>query len=126
VESDEMDRVLVIDDEPGISELICEVLGRIGYTVETADNGTDGLRWLESADFDLVVTDICMPDVSGDFIVRYIRNSNRAITPVIGISGTPWLLEGVDFDAVLPKPFSLQTLADTVKKVKKKGKCTVH
>jgi CheY-like chemotaxis protein len=126
VESDEMDRVLVIDDEPGISELICEVLGRIGYTVEIADNGTDGLRWLASADFDLVVTDMCMPDVSGDFIVRHIRNSDRSITPVIGISGTPWLLEGVDFDAVLPKPFSLQTLADTVKKIKKKGDCTVH
>jgi len=121
-----MDRILVIDDEPGVSELICEVLGRIGYTVETACNGKEGLRWLKSGSFDLVVTDMCMPDVQGDSIVRHIRNSDRGITPVIGISGTPWLLEGVDFDAVLPKPFSLKSLVDTIQQVKVRKASTVH
>ncbi len=124
MESDVMDRVLVIDDEPSISELICEVLGRAGYNVETACNGKEGLRYLKKENFDLVVTDMCMPDVNGDCIVRHIRSSDRSVTPVIGISGTPWLLEGVDFDAVLPKPFSLRTLVDTVQQIKEQRNST--
>lgn len=121
-----MDRILVIDDEPSISELICEVLERVGYTVETARNGMEGLQWLENEDFDLVVTDMCMPGVNGDFIVRHIRSSDRSVTPVIGISGTPWLLDGVGFDAVLPKPFSLKALVDMVQQVGKQRNPTIH
>jgi DNA-binding response OmpR family regulator len=114
-----MNRILVIDDEPGISDMIREALTRFGYTVETASNGRQGLQLLKDASFDLVVTDMCMPDLDGAFIVRHVRSSSRPLTPVIGISGTPWLLEGADCDAVLPKPFPLQDLVDTVKHLKR-------
>ena len=113
-----MNRILVIDDEPSISDMIREALTRFGYTVETASNGRKGLQLLKDASFDLVVTDMCMPDLDGACIVRYLRSSSRPLTPVIGISGTPWLLEGADCDAVLPKPFPLQVLVDTVKHLK--------
>lgn len=121
-----MDRILVIDDEPGISELICEMLERFGYTVETACNGKEGLQWLKNENFDLVVTDMCMPDVNGNHIVRHIRHSERSVTPVIGISGTPWLFEGVECDAVLPKPFSLRSLMETIQQVKTRRMDTLH
>jgi len=114
-----MNRILVIDDEPGISDMIREALTRFGYTVETASNGRQGLQLLKDASFDLVVTDMCMPDLDGACIVRHVRSSSRPLTPVIGISGTPWLLEGADCDAVLPKPFPLQDLVDTVKHLKR-------
>lgn len=114
-----MNRILVIDDEPCISDLIRELLTRFGYVVETASSGQQGLQLLTDASFDLVVTDMCMPDIDGTHIVRHVRNSSRPLTPVIGISGTPWLLEGADCDAVLPKPFPLQTLVDTVKRLKR-------
>ena len=114
-----MNRILVIDDEPGISDMIREALTRFGYTVETAANGWQGLQLLKDASFDLVVTDMCMPDRDGACIVRHIRSSSRPLTPVIGISGTPWLLEGAGCDAVLPKPFPLQALVDTVKHLKR-------
>jgi DNA-binding response OmpR family regulator len=112
-----MNRILVIDDEPGISSLICEALTRFGYAVKTAANGRQGLRLLKDAAFDLVVTDMCLPDLNGACIVQHVRSSNCPLTPVIGISGTPWMLEGAGCDAILPKPFSLQTLADTVKRL---------
>lgn len=114
-----MNRILVIDDEPSISDLIREALTKFGYTVETASNGRQGLQFLKDASFDLVVTDMCMPDLDGACIVRHVRSSSRPLTPVIGISGTPWLLEGADCDAVLPKPFPLQALVDTVKLLKR-------
>ena len=114
-----MDRILVIDDEPGISEMIREALTRFGYTVATASDGRQGVQLLADAAFDLVVTDMCMPDLDGACIVRYVRSSSRPLTPVIGISGTPWLLEGAGCDAVLPKPFPLQALVDAVKHLKR-------
>ena len=110
-----MNRILVIDDEPCILDLICEVLTKFGYTVETASNGRQGLQRLKDDAFDLVLTDMCMPDLDGVRIIRHVRRSSRPLTPVIGISGTPWLLEGADCDAILPKPFLLQVLVDTVK-----------
>ena len=112
-----MNRILVIDDEPNISDLIHEILTRFGYAVETADDGRQGLRRLKEARFDLIVTDMYMPGLDGSAILRHVRGSRRPLTPVIGISGTPWLLEGEDFDAVLPKPFHLQQLIDTVKRL---------
>jgi DNA-binding response OmpR family regulator len=114
-----MNRILVIDDEPCISDLIHQALTKHGYTVETASNGRQGLQRLKDASFDLVVTDMCMPDLDGAFIVGHIRRSRHPLTPVIGISGTPWLLEGAGCDAVLPKPFLLRALVDMVKRLQR-------
>ena len=114
-----MNRILVIDDEPVISNMIGEALTKFGFTVDIASNGRQGLQLLEDANFDMIVTDMRMPDIDGACIVRYVRNSDRPFTPVIGISGTPWLLEGADCDAVLAKPFPLQALVNTVKHLKK-------
>lgn len=113
-----MNLILVIDDEPGISDLISEVLTRFGYIVKTASTGRQGLQRLKDASFDLIVTDMSMPDLDGARIVRHVRRSSHPLTPVIGISGTPWLLEGAGCDAVLPKPFPLQALVDTVNHLK--------
>ena len=114
-ESEVMKRILIIDDEPGIADLICDALTKFGYTVSTAPSGREGLRRLNQTVFDLVVTDMSMPDMDGAEVVRAVRRSDRPQTPVIGISGTPWLLEGVDCDAVLHKPFRLLALIDTIK-----------
>jgi CheY-like chemotaxis protein len=121
-----MNRILVIDDEPCISDMISEVLMRFGYTVETATNGQKGLQLFQDNAFDLVVTDMCMPDLDGACIVRHVRNSNRPLTPVVGISGTPWLLEEADCDAVLPKPFPMQALVDTVKNLNRVSVSAAH
>lgn len=110
-----MRNILVIDDESAISEILSQALNRFGFSVDTAESGTEGIVKFDRKTFDLVITDIRMPGVDGNGVVRHIRNSRRSNTPVIGISGTPWLFEGGEFDAVLPKPFSLQVLSDTVK-----------
>jgi len=110
-----MHNVLVIDDEKAISDILSQALNRFGFNVDTAENGAEGILKFDSDAFDLVITDICMSGLDGNGVARYIRNSRRKATPIIGISGTPWLLEEGEFDAVLPKPFSIKALADTVK-----------
>ena len=112
-----MHHILIIDDEPGISNLIREALMRFGYTVATASSGWQALRCLQDTAFDLVVTDMYLPDLDGACVIRHIRRSERPHTPVIGMSGTPWRLEGADCDAVLSKPFPLDKLVEMVRRL---------
>lgn len=109
-----MHTVLIIDDEKSILHVLAIVLTKFGFNVETASDGLEGIKKFDECNFDVVITDICMPALDGNGVVRHIRNSQRRSTPVIGISGTPWLLENSDFDAVLSKPASIKTLVDTV------------
>ena len=90
-------------------------LTKFGHDVETASDGEEGIRKFDDNRFDLVITDIKMPRLDGNGVLKYIRNSAKRSTPVIGISGTPWMLEGTSFDAVLAKPFLIKTLADYIR-----------
>ena len=112
-----MYNILVIDDEKSILQVLTIVLTKFGFNVETAADGLEGIKKFDEYNFDVVITDIKMPALDGNGVVRHIRNSKRRSTPVIGISGTPWLLENSDFDAVLSKPASIKTLVDTVKNI---------
>ena len=85
--------------------------------MKTASGGQEGLQLFENELFDLVITDIRMPDIDGHEVARHIRSSDRPLTPIIAMSGTPWLLEGNEFDSVFPKPFSIHTLLDVVNKI---------
>ena len=109
-----MGNILVIDDEKGILQLICQALTRFGYTVETAGNGQEGIDKFDGGDFDIVITDMCMPGVDGNGVAKHIRNSHRQSVPVIAISGTPWELESSNFDMVLAKPLPLKKLLESI------------
>ena len=104
-------RVLVIDDEPSVLQVLVLMLKKIGFkTIDTADNGEQGINRIDRNTYDLIFTDIKMPGVTGDQVLDYIRNQNHS-TPVIGISGTPWLLTD-QFDAALSKPFTKSDLVE--------------
>ena len=109
--------VLVIDDEKSLLKLFNKVLKRAGFRVETAINGCEGLEKLHNTHFDVVITDILMPGMQGNDVANHIRNSQGQSTAIIGISGTPWKLSEHDFDAVIPKPFSPETLLNTIQNI---------
>ncbi|MBT8339673.1 MAG: response regulator [Desulfatitalea sp.] len=106
-----MRRVLVIDDEQMIRDLIKQALERRNHCVETADNAKTGMAMFDQKDYDLVITDVNMPDLDGHSVVRHIRR-NTPHKPVIGLSGTPWLLQNSGFDDVLAKPFPILSLIE--------------
>ena len=106
--------ILIIDDDKGILFLIREVLTKFGHCVEVAMDGYEGIQKFDDSSFDIVITDMCMPGMDGRGVLEHIRNSPKRSTPVIGISGTPWLLRNEDFDMVLLKPFALQKLIESV------------
>ncbi len=109
-----MGNILVIDDESGILHLIEKVLTRCGHRVEIAANGQEGIQKFDEGVFDMVITDILMPVVDGNGVVRHIREHCHQDIPVIGISGTPWLAGHSAFDLVLTKPLPLKTLVNSV------------
>ena len=109
-----MGSILVIDDEKMILNVIESALKEFGYRVEIAEDGEEGIRKFDSDVFDIVITDMIMPNLDGNCVVDHIRNSKRRWTPIIGISGTPWIIEKNDVDEILTKPFPLKILLDTV------------
>ena len=109
-----MQKILIIDDEKSILTLLREALTMFGYDVAVAENAHEGIQKFENGRFDLVITDMQMPGMNGDKVVLHIRNSNRRFTPVIGCSGTPWMLKGCDFDMVLTKPFHLKEIGNAI------------
>ena len=105
-------RVLVVDAEPGVREVLTLLLDSAGFAVRTASDGAKALQLLQEGgeDYDLVITDVVMPGLDGPGLIRAMRDSGRR-TPVvvIGAAITPaqekkFLGEGVV--AVISKPFS--------------------
>ncbi len=66
-------RVLVVDDDTGICRSIQEMLAAEGCVVETASDGAEGLRRIESADFDVILTDVVMPEMDGYELYSIVR-----------------------------------------------------
>jgi DNA-binding NtrC family response regulator len=76
-------RVLVIDDESSMAEIVRLNLELVGdYEVETAVSGEEGLRKMEDAHFDLLVTDFMLPGITGGDVVRRVK-SQRPDMPVV-------------------------------------------
>src|SRR5436189_3651026 len=65
--------ILVIEDDPDIREVLRELLGDKGYTVETASGGDEGLARLREGGVDLVLLDVMLPDVDGLELCRRVR-----------------------------------------------------
>jgi DNA-binding response OmpR family regulator len=107
--------ILVIDDEKGLLRIIQEALTKAGHDVDVAVDGYEGIQKFDHGSFDLVITDLRMPGLDGKGVLQHIRKSSKKSIPIIGISGTPWLLQDSEFDVVLSKPFPLQDLLDSVK-----------
>ena len=114
-------RILVVDDDIFTRHLSTAVLSRSGYEVDTAEDGAVAWQALNAANYNLVITDNNMPELTGVDLLRKLRSARMAL-PVIMATGTlptlefaqsPWLIP----DATLLKPFSSGELLGKVKDV---------
>ncbi|MDQ3421703.1 MAG: response regulator, partial [Acidobacteriota bacterium] len=76
-------RVLVVDDEPSMRQMLSFALRREGYDVTTADDGRTALEALRDGRFDLVVTDVRMPEVSGVDLLREAKRLDPALSIIM-------------------------------------------
>jgi CheY-like chemotaxis protein len=109
-----MPRILVIDDEQSVLEVIQGILTRFGHRVVTAADGFEGIQKYDADRFDMVITDMCMPGLDGQGVIEHIRSQRGCGTPIIAISGTPWMVNDCGFDLMLAKPFPLKELLESV------------
>ena len=81
-----MSRILLIEDDVDFRWMLAEMLKREGYEVRTADNGAEGVRLMEVEDYDVIITDIIMPEKEGLETIMDIMSRNPG-SKVIAISG---------------------------------------
>ncbi len=119
-----MARILLVDDEEIVLRLFETVLELDHHVVTTASNGNGALRAIAEATFDLVITDLVMPDKEGIETIIEMRHL-RPELPIIAMSGggrgnaTDYLDMAAQLGAkkTLAKPFSTQALLDAVHEV---------
>ena len=112
-------KILIVDDEPCICDLLENFLRQKGYGVARADNGTLALSLVEDGDIDLVITDIRMPGMTGIQLLQKIREYNSGI-PVLVTTGYPTLDTAVQslklgVQDYLTKPFHLGEIGEKVR-----------
>jgi DNA-binding response OmpR family regulator len=81
-------RILIVDDEPGIVDILQEVLSGSGYRIETANNGAKALNRIATQDYDLIISDLCMPEMSGEKLHAALReNYPHMLNRIIFVTG---------------------------------------
>ncbi len=107
-------RILVVDDEPSMREMLRIVLRRDGYDVVVAENGTQGIERLRAEPFDLLLSDIRMPDLSGVEVLRTAKqiNPEMAAFMMTAFASTDTAVEAMRLGALdyFTKPFSMDEL----------------
>ena len=112
--------ILLVDDSPDILETLCELLESEGAKVTTADSGARGIELAEQSSFDVIVSDVGMPDIDGHQMMSEIRKGQtNANTPSIALTGYGTLRDvekakSAGFTLHLRKPIDLQALIDAV------------
>jgi CheY-like chemotaxis protein len=111
-------RILVIEDEKDVRELLADILTDEGHEVEISSNGREGLKAFKDSTFDLVFTDLGMPVMDGWEVAEKIKKISY-FTPISVITG--WKVKaddselqkrGVDF--IINKPFQIKQILQLV------------
>jgi len=113
-------RILVVDDERSMREMLGILLRREGHDVVVADNGRRAIECLNQKPFDLVVSDARMPDIDGLEVLRHARSINPSVIAImITAFGSPDLIKGVEQLGVtdyVEKPFNTEVLKFRIRK----------
>ncbi|HLG93635.1 MAG TPA: response regulator [candidate division Zixibacteria bacterium] len=117
--------ILVIDDDENIRNVLSEMLDFLGHKVASAQDGTEAFGHLDRAGFDLVITDLGMPGISGWEVARRAKEKN-AKTPVMLVSGwgaqiDPARVREAGVDLVLNKPFHLDDVRRAISEILSKS-----
>ncbi len=111
------ERILLVDDDPRLAEMVSEYLGAAGYRVTIAADGRAGLERLSRAPFDVMVLDLMLPDMDGLEVCRQVRASaaGAAEIPILMLTARGDAMDRVvglelGADDYLPKPFEPREL----------------
>ncbi len=110
--------ILVVDDNEGVRNIMNVYLSRYGHKVKVVDNGADAIGLIMNEDFDLVLTNLIMPNVSGFNVIKCINMLDKR--PKIGlVTGSSEKFKAVvgdslNVDFIIKKPFSFSEIAKNI------------
>ena len=113
-----MKRILVVEDEPDIQELLCAYLRSAGYSPAAAGDGTAALALFQEGSFDLILLDIMLPGMDGFEICKRIRSQSQIpILMLTALDAEEHQLHGLGLDAddYITKPFSIPILLEKIR-----------
>jgi DNA-binding response OmpR family regulator len=118
-------RLLVVEDERRMAELLRKGLEEEGYVVSVAFDGPAGLATARASSFELIVLDIMLPGLDGFQVARRLR-SEGVSTPILMLTArdaTPDIVQGLDLggDDYLTKPFSFEVLLARIRALLRRG-----
>ena len=120
LEKHETARILIIDDEPVIRDLLFDVLSRKGYEVDTASDGAMGLEKAAASQYDVVFTDIRMPGMNGVEVYKRLRTISPTSKVIVmtGYGLEEMIQEALDLGAFadVKKPFDLELIYGLVER----------
>ncbi|MDO5732229.1 MAG: response regulator [Eubacteriales bacterium] len=113
-----MSKILVVDDEENIVQILKDALVREGYEVEAAYDGHEAVRLAQHSDIDLVLLDYMLPGIDGLEVLKHVRN--QSTVPIIMLTAKSEEIDkvlGLEFgaDDYITKPFSLREVLARVK-----------
>jgi two-component system, OmpR family, response regulator len=119
-------KILVVDDEPYIADLLATSLRFVGFDVRTAGTGRDALTTAESYQPELLVLDVMLPDLNGFDVLRRLRSSGRRV-PVVFLTArdaTEDKVSGLTIggDDYVTKPFSLEEIIARIRAVLRRSR----
>ena len=108
-----MDRILIVEDDNNINQMVYEMFNKCGYKCTSAFSGTEALLRMENRNFDLIILDLMLPGMPGDEVLKNIREKSKV--PVIVLSAKDELDTKVDLlklgaNDYMTKPFALKEL----------------
>lgn len=118
-------RILIIEDESALAEALTEILKQNGYQADSAKTGPDGLEYIRTGIYDLILLDIMLPGMDGLTVLKTIRRE-KIFTPVLLLTAKSELsdiVSGLDAgsDDYLPKPFSTAELLARIRAIFRRG-----
>jgi DNA-binding response OmpR family regulator len=118
-------RVLIVEDDARMSELLRQGLEEEGHSVVVAADGETGLAMAQAGEFDVVVLDVMLPKLDGIAVAKRLRGERNA-TPILMLTArddTADIVKGLDSgaDDYLTKPFSLEVLLARLRAVSRRG-----
>lgn len=124
-----MRRILIVEDEPDIQELLCAYLRDAGYVPVVAGDGAEALTLFPIQPFDLVLLDIMLPKMDGFEVCEQIRRQSQIpILMLTALDGEDRQLRGfgLDIDDYVTKPFSMPVLLEKIRVILRRSSGTAE
>ena len=118
-------RILVVEDDANIVDSLDEYLSNFNYSLDIATTGTKAIEMIETADYDLILLDVHLPDFSGMDVLKQIKehNNNLPVLVMTGFISTDSAIEAMKLGAheFITKPFDLDRLSGMINRLVKKA-----